>query len=97
DDEQTLGGERCNTGAHMDSHKQSACRPGHCKPNALEHMGKFSHAGPHRRNPRTAAFRLGLFPAVWKMGHQPPSSAAVIARRRDRVQPSLLLRSAMLE
>src|SRR5258708_23349160 len=67
DDYKTLRSERCDAGPHMDGNKQPACRSGHRKPNAFQDMGKFSHAGSHRRNPRIAkTFKLGHFSAVWK-------------------------------
>src|ERR1700737_2934105 len=60
----TLGGERRDAGPHMGANKQSACRSGHRKPNAFQHMGKFSNAGSHSRNPRSAkTTNLGHFSA----------------------------------
>jgi hypothetical protein len=62
-----LGSERLDAGPHMGADKQSACRSGHRKPKAFEHMGKFSYAGSHRRSPRSAkTCSLGLFSEVWK-------------------------------
>ena len=55
DEQKALRGQRGDAGADMGSDKQAGGGTGHRKPGAFQHMGKFSDAESHRRNPRSAA------------------------------------------
>ncbi len=47
DEQESLGSQRRYAGPDMDGNKQSACRSGHCKPNAFQDVGGFSYAELH--------------------------------------------------
>src|ERR1700683_1180509 len=82
----------------MGGDKQSACRSSHRKPDAFQHMGRFSDAGSHFHHLRIATAKVEQFSAVWKtlMGRYSTETrttpAPIIPRARAALVDTSMIR-----